>query len=389
MLEAVAAGTTTVVDHAHVIMSPDHARLGISATATSGVRAVYCYGLMARPKSLMPLQMHENPLEDWIMPTFNKLADQAPFGDGRVTLGFAYDMWFLPQEVTRTIFDQVNEKNVRTITCHANPWLSITKAVSSAGILDERFLISHGGLFGKDDVELIKNAKAHVSSTPSTELQMSLGGRPLCFDASFAEGDDRQGVQEQASLGVDCHSNQSGSIISEARIGLQDARMHFHENLASCGTMANKLPDSLSVEAVFNLATIKGAEAINMDADVGRIAEGYKADLVVFDALSPAMICAAQQDPVASIILHSSPADIELVMVDGVVRKRHGALLPVAVDTSAQGVVRTESLTWNEIAKEAMKSRGRILPVLEQVDIDQGVATLKKSWHIDESVPGL
>jgi cytosine/adenosine deaminase-related metal-dependent hydrolase len=383
MLEALAAGTTTIVDHAHNIFSPQHAKLGIAATASSGIRAVYCYDPSVRPKSFAPLEMYENPLEEWIMQTFAALADQAPFGDGRVTLGFAYDLWFLPAEVTRGVLDVVEAKNIRTITAHGNPWTRVTQNLSDSGLLDERYLISHGGIFTKEDAETIKRTGAHVSATPSTELQMSLGGRPICFDASFTEGEDRAGIQENASFGVDCHSNQSGSIISEARIGLQDARMHFHENLL--GKTARKLPESLSVEATFNLATIKGAEAVRMEKDIGRIAEGYKADLVVFDGLTPAMVCAAQYDPVAAIILHSSPADIDLVMADGVVRKKDGAILPVDVDALAKEAVPAASLTWKEIARETMKSREAIVKQADEVNVAEGVAALEKIWHLDES----
>lgn len=46
------------------------------------------------------------------------------------------------------------------------------------------------------------------------------------------------------------------------------------------------LPESLSVEDVFNLATIKGAKTVNMSKEIGRIAEGYKADLASFDRYS-------------------------------------------------------------------------------------------------------
>ncbi|KAJ4292582.1 hypothetical protein N0V90_009245 [Kalmusia sp. IMI 367209] len=385
MLEALAAGTTTIVDHAHITMSPEHARFGIAATASSGVRAVYCYNPMVRPKSLTPLHMHENPLEDWVMQTFSTLVDQAPFGNGRVTMGFAYDMWFLPKEMTQAVFDQVKEKDIRTVTCHANPWMSVIQLLREFSLLDERFLISHGGLFSREDAEYVKKMGAHVSSTPSTELQMALGGRPICFDASFSEGERRHGIQENASFGVDCHSNQSGSIISEARIGLQDARMHFNEGYESQGKAARKLPDSLSVEAAFNLATIKGAEAVRMDKEIGRIAEGYKADLVVFNSLSPAMICAAQHDPVAAILLHSSPADIDLVMVDGIVRKKDGTLLPISVDVMANEAVPAALLAWKDIARETLKSRARIQEQARKVDVAESMTILKNMWHIDDS----
>lgn len=80
MLEALAAGTTTVVDHAHLTCSPDHARLGVAATASSGVRSVFCYTPIMRVKDFNPLTFHPNPFEDWVMQTFHELADKGPFG---------------------------------------------------------------------------------------------------------------------------------------------------------------------------------------------------------------------------------------------------------------------------------------------------------------------
>ncbi|KAJ8108693.1 hypothetical protein OPT61_g7993 [Boeremia exigua] len=77
------------------------------------------------------------------------------------------------------------------------------------------------------------------------------------------------------------------------------------------GKLPRKTLESLSVAATSNLATVKGAEALNMSKDIGRIAEGHKADLVIFDALSSSMVAAAQHDPVAAIVLHSTSDDIE------------------------------------------------------------------------------
>jgi len=95
MLEAVAAGTTTVVDHAHVTCSPDHAKLAIAATASSGIRSVFCYTPAMRVKQFNPLTYHSNAFEDWVMQTFDDLADRGPFGEDRVKLGFRFRP-FLP-----------------------------------------------------------------------------------------------------------------------------------------------------------------------------------------------------------------------------------------------------------------------------------------------------
>ncbi|CAI6339473.1 unnamed protein product [Periconia digitata] len=389
MLETLSAGTTTVVDHAHITVSPSHPKLAIAATASSGVRAVYCYTPMYRLKSFDPLTVHDNPLEEWVMRTFCELADAAPFGDGRVSLGFAWDLWFIAPELLQETFQTVRGKGVKVVTSHGTNFFNVVQLAKNAGVLDSRFLVSHGGDLSKEDVEDLRNAGAHLSATPSTELQMAMG-RPLCFDAAFSDGDtendQRYPIQDHSSLGIDCHSNNAGSIISEARIGLQDARNHFNESIVKRGPR-QPLPESLSVEAAFNLATIKGAQAAKMGEEIGAIAEGYKADLVVFDALSPSMVGAAQHDPVAAIILHSSPADIEMVIVDGIVRKRDGRLLPVDVGDvgkEARQIVGKETLEWNEIAKRLVSSRKVIDSKTKDVDVEAGIRTLRKMWHISD-----
>ncbi|KAH8728465.1 hypothetical protein GQ44DRAFT_824265 [Phaeosphaeriaceae sp. PMI808] len=389
MLEGIAAGTTTVVDHAHMTCSPEHVKLAIAATASSGIRSVFCYAPVMRVERFNPLTVNPNIFEDWVMQTFNELADLGPFGDGRVTLGFAFDFHFLPPEMIKGLFAQVKEKGVKTITCHGSTIFlpSVIHSLNNLGLLDEHIILSHGGTILRADAVLLKSKGAHISATPSTELQMAMG-RPYCFDSSFLDGGvsgDSIGLQENSSLGVDCHSCTAGSIISEARIGLQNGRNFFNEYYLKQNKIPLSLPKDLSVEAAFNLATIKGAEAVRMSDQIGRIAEGYNADLVIFDSLSPAMIGSAQHDPVAAILLHSSPADIEMVIVNGVVRKKDGKLLPVSVDSVARNSVGQDTLDWNSIAKEIAAERSKMQEKLDEIDYTEAMASLLKLWHVEES----
>lgn len=388
MLESIAAGTTTVVDHAHITRSPEHAKSAIAATASSGIRSVFCYTPLMLITQFNPLTFHPNPFEDWVMQTFDELADSGPWGDGRVALGFAFDFWFLPVAMVKGIFARVCAKGVKTITCHGSVslGLNVIQQASSLGLLDEKIIISHGGTILKADAELLKAAGAFVSSTPSTELQTAMA-RPYCFDASFHDGGvsgDSIGLQDNSALGVDCHSCTAGSIISEARLGLQNARNHYNEYYMKQDKIPRSLPDSLSVEAAFNLATVKGAEAVNMSSEIGRIAEGYKADLVIFDALSPSMVGAAKHDPIAAIILHSSPADIETVIVDGIMRKRDGRLLPIQVDSSAKVSVDNGTLDWASVAKKIISSREKMQKEIDQIDFKEAFDSIVKAFQVDE-----
>ncbi|KAF2189355.1 5-methylthioadenosine/S-adenosylhomocysteine deaminase n1 [Zopfia rhizophila CBS 207.26] len=393
-LEGLAAGTTTIVDHAHLTYSPEHVRSALSATISSGVRSVFCYTPINRIKHWNPITYHENVLEDWVMGTFEELASERKgledegWGGGRVTLGFAWDLWFLGDEVSKAVFRKAHEAGVKTITCHfsTTPQIfgknSLPELLGRLGLLDGRILLSHANGCTGRDCELMREAGTHVSSTPSTELQMAMG-RSICFDASAEQPRE---IQSHSSLGVDCHSNNASSIILEARLGLQNARNHYNEGFLKDGKTTYKLPQSLSVEAAFNLATIQGARAVGMENKIGSLEVGKKADIVIFDGMSPGMVGAAQHDPTAAVVLHSSPSDIETVIVDGVVRKKEGKLVTVDVDEGVRQVVGRQSLEWRDIAREVVKSRERIQKEIDKLDFQKEKRVLMKALYIDEGV---
>ena len=78
-----------------------------------------------------------------------------------------------------------------------------------------------------------------------------------------------------------------------------------------------------SVDA-FRLATLGGAEALNMADQIGTIEVGKKADIVIFDANSVNL--AGIADPFQGVVFHASNADVDTVFVDGEILKRNGKL---------------------------------------------------------------
>lgn len=57
-------------------------------------------------------------LPDWVMSTLSDLASKAPFGDGRVTLGLAFDGLWYPKEVVVDLFTKAKEMGIKLITTH-------------------------------------------------------------------------------------------------------------------------------------------------------------------------------------------------------------------------------------------------------------------------------
>ncbi|KAG9526402.1 Metallo-dependent hydrolase, partial [Aureobasidium melanogenum] len=126
-----------------------------------------------------------------------------------------------------------------------------------------------------------------------------------------------------------------------------------------------------TVEEAFNLGTVQGARAVHMQDQIGSMSVGKVADLVIFDATSVAMVCAAQHDPVAAIVLHSSPSDIDTVVIGGHVRKRNGRLLPVHLDDVGRSIADKETLEWKEVAKAMVKGREEIQKMINTHDVEE------------------
>ncbi|OJD19466.1 hypothetical protein AJ78_00534 [Emergomyces pasteurianus Ep9510] len=118
-LASIDGGTTTVVDHAHMSYSPAHVENAISASVSSGIRSVFAFTPTVRVKSWdPPLTVDQEIFPAWVFETFDKLAQASPFGDGRIQLGFALDLFFLPKEMIIDMFDRVTKAGVKTITAH-------------------------------------------------------------------------------------------------------------------------------------------------------------------------------------------------------------------------------------------------------------------------------
>ena len=245
------------------------------------------------------------------------------------------------------------------------------------GLLNSSVLFSHANNASDEDAVLVKTKGAHVSSTPSTELQMGLGD-PVCFDAKLD-------WQSHASLGIDCHNNNATSMPSEMRVALSHIRGKYHESFASRDRFPQRI--NKTVQDAFNLGTINGARAIGMGDSLGSLAEGKMADIVIFDGLSPSMVCGAQQDPVATIVMNSSPTDIIMTIVDGVVRKDNHKLCDIelsdgAEDFVSQGKVK---LTWAEVVTELLRTREGIVKKIDALDFTVAREGILALYQTDQS----
>ncbi|QKX57110.1 uncharacterized protein TRUGW13939_04218 [Talaromyces rugulosus] len=376
-LEALDAGTTTVVDHAHAIYSPEHGSNALSATVSSGIRSVFCYAPVSRVTGWQPLAFDWEMLPDWLVNQLEELARAGPYGEGRVNIGLGFDALYIPKESVVSLFERARAAGVKLITMHyaRGPifgQFSVVDTLSSYGLLGPDLLFANAIGASASDAEIMAKEGIAISSTPESELQMGLG-KPVW---------NRDDLKTLSSLGSDSQTVNSTDLLTQMRIALQTERGRNNEALLDQG----KAPKKLSVTAadVFRLATIQGARAIRLQDRIGSLEQGKQADIVIFGTQSPAMTCAAEHDPIAAIVLHASVRDIETVIVDGHIRKRDGRLTALAVDEAIAGIGKS-NVEWKDVAAQLLRTRERINAGTEKIDYEAAAQAFMAITGIDSN----
>jgi len=100
LYEALNAGVTTTLDHAHHTWSNETAEAGLQASIDSGARVFWSYAFHNVPNV-------DLTIEDQI-PHYKHLAETKPFEGSATELGIAYDGWGLnPDEQTNQVVDLI------------------------------------------------------------------------------------------------------------------------------------------------------------------------------------------------------------------------------------------------------------------------------------------
>ncbi|KIW19978.1 hypothetical protein PV08_00553 [Exophiala spinifera] len=406
-LEAINCGTTLVLDHAHVVYTPEHANAAIAATADSGIRSIFAYSVALRMTEWSETGCVPSGelLPEWALSQLGRLVEQYNRNpqdhDATVEIGLGFDLWFLPKDMILGLLKELGSKGLRVVTTHVSRnalqgFHSVIQLLSSYDLLQPPYpppgtytgggarlpflLLSHCNGVEEEDLSVVASKGAPISSTPDTEAQMGMGW-PVGQHRIFRKGEAKS---TNVSLGADCHSNNPSSIVLQARALLQLARLEKNNRIIADGRFPREKVLGSS-EAAYNLMTIRGARCLGLENEVGSIALGKKADIVVFDAEhSVGMLAAADHDPVTAIVRFSEAADIDTVIVNGTVRKRDGKIVDVGVSMPLDAERKT-IMAWSDIAGEVRKSRKEIQARIDGLNLARGKDVMLSMFHVDES----
>ncbi len=307
--EALDSGITTVYDWAHIMNSPDHADEAVRAHRDSGIRAVFGYGF----PNISPEWFYESEKP---LPRDEVARVRATYFSGEqgiLTMGMALrgPEHMSTLEVTRSDWLLAKELclpiSVHVGTGPGGMKYEAIRRLHDGGLLFEGTNYVHCVTLDDQDRQWIRDSGGHCISTPAVEMMMDFGIPAI--NKTLVAG-------MRPGLGVDVVTTVGGDMFTQMRSAHQLGRMQaFLEQ--------DKGYTPVTSSDVLRFATIDGARAIGLGDRTGSIKTGKRADLILLRtdrlALSPL------NDPAGAIVAAATIADVDTVIVNGVIKKRGGA----------------------------------------------------------------
>lgn len=226
--------------------------------------------------------------------------------DGRITVMFGpHAIYTCPPDYLKKVAAEASKLNAE-IHMHMNETQDEIKdciknygkrpfeVVAETGLLDLGMLAAHCVHLSDSEIEIIKAKKVRVAHNPGSNMKLASGIAPVT--KLLAEG-------ITVALGTDgASSNNNLDMLEEIRLAALLAKVESMN------------PLSVPAAQALQMATEFGAQALNLKG-VGRLEEGYKADIVLWDMNG--VDWQPNYNPASLLVYSANASAVDTVIVDG------------------------------------------------------------------------
>ena len=338
-IESLRTGATTVVDDMSLgqSLNRSHAEAALQAYEDAGIRTMLGFSMIDKPvvdswpfvddcfppDVLANLRSLPRPDGDALLDLVRDLAQTyhpsgnrigvlvAPSAPQRCTDGFLKKCRLLADELDLPTIVHILETRLQVVTATEFYGKSMVAHLSDIGFLAPKTSLIHCVWMTPEDLSLIARSGATVQYNPYSNAVLGAGVPD--FQAFKAAGINISMGSDGCGIPFNCSMNTTikfGACMPRIR----DA------DFANWPTSAD----------IWEAATVGGAIAFGQQDNLGRIASGYKADMVFYSLKSSGLL--PLNEPVRQLVHGENVPGIELVVVDGRIVMSNGKLTCIDED---------------------------------------------------------
>jgi len=201
------------------------------------------------------------------------------------------------------------ESKVQVIESRRRWGKTIVARLAEHGLLGPGFVGAHGVWLADDDMKMLADTGGAIAHNPGSNLRLGCGIAP---------------VRELLDRGVAVGLGTDGSVCADNQNLFEALRI---ASVVSTIRFPHETPRWLDAATVWSLATAGSARVLGQAADLGAIAPGRKADLVLLRADS--VFLRPLADPLNALVYSETGASVDTVLVDGHVVVQGGRVTTV------------------------------------------------------------
>jgi len=322
LAELANGGVTTVHNWSHNNRSPAHVDAELRAHQESGLRGRYAMGHIDR----LPADV-VNTFDDLPRVREKWFDDRAQF-DGLMHLGVNL-RGGVQSEIP--VFYKEMEHMLRLglpVAIHGSqeqPNSDNASDYERRGFLGKNFLFCHYLACTDEDRAALARTGTALSYSPHSELRLG------------HDGDPRRALLKAREAGIMVTLSSDATSISPPNM-LEMMRFAWSYGIPWRGTDTADMP-RVELHEIIEMGTINGAKALGLGDVTGSLTPGKRADIVLIrtDDVNTAPVGNIE----TMVVLAATPANVDTVMVDGRMLKRHGKLVGFDVPRIVGGATRS------------------------------------------------
>jgi 5-methylthioadenosine/S-adenosylhomocysteine deaminase len=309
--ELIHGGTTT----AFTMETLNHTEAAFEAAEEMGFRAIIGNAMMDRWEVGTEMIGEDTQTAlDKSLALFNRFHNTA---GGRLQYAFCpRGTRNVTDELWQTVAQLAKERGVR-VHSHAAENKEQTERLEQFGGREIRYLnrmgvvrsnlvLAHCVWLTEEEQQILAENGAHIAHCPSANLKLASG------IAKIPEMMDKGISIALGADGAPCNNNLDA--FTEMRLA---ALIH----------KPRQGPKAMPAERVLEMATLGGARAIGLEKQVGSLEVGKKADVTLIRRRQFHAWPQVGTNPYAEVVYEHHPADVDTVLIDGVVVLRDGKLI--------------------------------------------------------------